>query len=69
MKFGNLVNICLWPHLPVKGLRSDGIKSMLCGFSRGKQGKTFAHARIAVEFVYFGQQKMRTFHVKDDNGK
>ena len=24
---------------------------------------------IAVEFVYFGQQKMRTFHVKDDNGK
>ena len=22
---------------------------------------------IAVEFIYFRQQKMRTFHVKDDN--
>ena len=42
---------------------------MLCGFSRGKQGENLPMQEIAVEFVYFGQQKMSIFHVKDDNGK
>ena len=27
MKFGNLVEICLWPHLAVKGLKLNKIES------------------------------------------
>ena len=33
------------------------------------KGKNLPMQEIAVEFVYFRQRKMRTFHAKDDNGK
>ena len=46
-------------------LRTDGIKSMLRGFSHVLRGQTsekkLPMEEIAVEFVYSGQQEMKTF--------
>ena len=56
-----LVDLMLDARHLCKRLRTDGIKSTLCGLSGGQTSLSLPMQEFAVEFVYSMQQKIYNF--------
>ena len=63
MKFGNLVEICFWPHLAVKGLKQGLAQEFVYAFPRTSDSRLLEVAVLRTETVRdiseFSQQDSR----------
>jgi len=52
MKFGNLVEICLWPHLAVKGLKQVLAQEFVYAFPRTSDSRLLEVAVLRTETIW-----------------
>ena len=51
MKFGNLVEICLWPHLAVEGLKQALAQEFVYAFPRTSDSRLLEVAVLRTETI------------------